>query len=369
MKLYIHQLPGWPAFKWDPKKIGLLLAEVRHAQGRLLGRMHGLGFDLRAEASLKILTLDVVKSSEIEGEILDESQVRSSIARRLGMDIAGLVPADRNVEGVVEMMLDATQLFEKPISEKRIYKWHKALFEPLPGRRNMMVIGSWRQNIKSNPMQAISGPIGKEKVHFTAPDSGTISNEMQQFFVWFNEVDATLDPILKAAIAHLWFITIHPFDDGNGRIARAIADMQLARADGSAQRFYSMSAQIRKERNAYYEVLEKTQKGSLDITVWLEWFINCLARALETTNETLRLIFTKVSFWKLHGKTILNSRQLLMLNKLLDGFTGKLNSSKWATIAKCSADTALRDIQDLMDKNILIKEDGGGRSTSYLLVE
>jgi len=362
---YIHQHKDWPKFTWDNEKLSELLISIRHREGWLFGRMEGLGFGLRSEAVLQTLTLDILKSSEIEVQLLNPEQVRSSIARRLGMDIAGLVPSDRDVEGVVEMMLDATQNFEKKLTKTRLFDWHAALFPT--GRSGMykITVGAWRKGDKG-PMQVVSGAIGKEKVHFEAPEADLLDEEMKGFIQWFNSA-AKLDPVLKAAIAHLWFVTIHPFDDGNGRIARAIADMQLARADGNEQRFYSMSAQIQKERNAYYDILERTQKSNLDITSWLEWFLNCLDRALESTEATLSAVMQKAKFWETVSEIRLNERQKLMLNKLLNGFTGKLTTSKWGKIAKCSHDTALRDIADLIEKGILVKEEGGGRSTSYQL--
>ncbi len=362
---YIHQLDNWPNFHWEQERLIQPLADIHRRQGRLMGRMEALGFALRSEAVLETLTLDVLKSSEIEGEILDSDQVRSSIARRLGMEVAGLIPADRNVEGVVEMMLDATQSFDKPLSTERLFGWQAALFPT--GRSGMykITVGAWRTS-DNGPMQVVSGPMGREHVHFEAPEAEVLASEMDRFLEWFN-AKLDIDPIVKAAIAHLWFVTIHPFDDGNGRIARAVADMQLARADNSPQRFYSMSAQIKLERNKYYDMLENTQKGTLDVTAWLEWFISCLGHALDATEGTLAGVMQKVLFWEKYTATTLNMRQRSMLNKLLDGFDGKLTSSKWAKIAKCSSDTALRDIQDLMDKNILVKEEGGGRSTSYIL--
>lgn len=366
MATYIHKQADWPHFTWQEEKLLRLLAEVRHRQGKLVGMMQGLGFNLQAEASLKTLTLDVLKSSEIEGEILDAEQVRSSIARRLGMDVAGLVPADRHVEGVVEMMLDATQNYKGILTEERMYGWHAALFPTGRSGMQKIVVGAWRNNTKDDPMQVVSGAMGRERVHYQAPDSELLADEMAAFLKWFNNENDS-DPVLKAGLAHLWFVTIHPFDDGNGRMARAIADMQLARSDNSNQRFYSMSAQIRKERNAYYEILEETQKDSMDVTAWLEWFLNCLSRSLAATDETLSVVFDKAKFWERNAGQNLNERQRLMLNKLLDGFDGKLNSSKWAKIAKCSSDTALRDITDLLEKGVLIKNEGGGRSTSYLL--
>jgi Fic family protein len=368
MSVYIYQLPNWPRFTWQQDQIGGLLADVRHRQGRLMGKMEGLGFNLKAEASLQTLTLDVLKSSEIEGELLDAEQVRSSIARRLGMDIVGLVPTDRHVEGIVEMMLDATQQYQQPLSEDRLFDWHAALFPTGRSGMHKIVVGAWRDNKKDDPMQVVSGTMGKEKVHYEAPDADRLSTEMNQFINWFNE-DSSMDAVIKAAIAHLWFVTVHPFDDGNGRIARAIADMQLARADGSSQRFYSMSAQIRKERKEYYDILETTQKSSLDISKWLAWFLQCFDRAIAATDETLAAVLKKAKFWEKYSGTILNDRQRLMLNKLLDGFEGKLNTSKWAKITKTSQDTALRDITDLVSKRILTKETSGGRSTSYILFE
>ena len=340
------------------------MAEIRGRQGRLLGRMEALGFKLKAEANLQTLILDVLKSSEIEGELLDAGQVRSSIARRLGMDIAGLVASDRHVDGVVEMLLDATQQNQLPLTDERLFGWHAALFPTGRSSMHKITVAAWRDNKKNDPMQVVSGAMGKEKVHFEAPDAERLAEEMRHFISWFNE-DKQMDPVIKAAIAHLWFVTIHPFDDGNGRMARAIADMQLSRADESAQRFYSMSAQIRKERTAYYDILESTQKGSMDITRWLSWFLQCMDRALDSSSETLAAVLKKARFWEKHAGTILNQRQQLMLNKLLDGFEGKLNTSKWAKITKTSPDTALRDIQDLMKKGILVKEEGGGRSTGY----
>jgi Fic family protein len=365
MGTYIHELKKWPQFTWDHEELAPLLGKVRHKQGRLLGYMQSLGFPLKTDAMLETLELDVLKSSEIEGEILNPDQVRSSLARHLGIKIAGLVPSDRNVDGVVEMMLDATQKYNEPLTKKRLFNWHTSLF---PKGKNSMYeikVGKWRDD-KKGAMQVVSGPMGRERVHYQAPDADILNREMKTFLNWFNS-DNDYDPVLKAAVAHLWFVTVHPFDDGNGRIARAIADMQLARADADHQRFYSMSAQIRKERNAYYNILEKTQRGKLDITNWMKWFLNCLDKALMATEETLAGVLGKARFWEKHKLTPMNERQRLMLNKWLDGFEGKLTSSKWAKIAKCSADTALRDIQDLINKDILEKEEKGGRSTNYLL--
>jgi Fic family protein len=367
LAVYIYQKKEWPTFYWDDKVIGPLLASVRYKQGMLLGKMLTFGFKLQKEATLNVLTLEVIKSSEIEGEILNAEQVRFSIARRLGMDIGGLTPSDRNVDGVVDMMLDAIEKFDQLLTNERLFGWHAALFPTGYSGIHKIVVAGWRDNAKTDPMQVVSGASGREVVHFQAPDSAVLEKEMKLFLDWFN-FNHENDPILKASIAHLWFVTIHPFDDGNGRIARAITDMLLAKADGSAQRFYSMSAQIRNDRKEYYNVLEKTQKDSLDITEWLSWFLQCLDRALTATNDTLKKVIQKAKFWDRFSNVPLNERQHLMLNKLMDGFTGKLNSSKWAKIAKCSQDTAVRDIQDLINKGVLIKESSGGRSTSYSLI-
>jgi Fic family protein len=329
--------------------------------------MEGLGFRLRAEATIQTRTEEVLKSSEIENEILDRNQVRSSIARRLGMDIGALTPADRHVEGVVEMILDATEKYDVPLTAERLFGWHAALFPT--GRSGMakITVGAWR-GARSGPMQIVSGPIGRERVHYEAPVASRLKKEMRTFLHWFNRKNA-IDPVLKAGIAHLWFVTIHPFDDGNGRIARAITDQALARSEKSAQRFYSMSAQIRQERNAYYDILETTQKGDLDITPWLEWFLGCLDRAFGGAEMILAAVLTKARFWEIHAGASLNDRQRTIINWLLDGFEGKLTSSKWAKLAKCSQDTALRDIDDLVRSGILTKDAAGGRSTSYSLVE
>ena len=365
-RIYIHQHKDWPKFSWQQERLAKTLATVRHKQGKLTGRMEALGFNLRNEATLQTLTLDVLKSSEIEGEMLNPDQVRSSIARRLGMDIAGLVPADRHVEGIVEMMMDATQNYQKELTTERLFGWHAAMFPTGRSGMQKIKVGAWRDNTKEDPMQVVSGPMGKERVHYEAPEAGNLNKEMKAFLNWFNQT-LDIDPVLKAGVAHLWFVTIHPFDDGNGRIARAIADMQLARSDESKQRFYSMSAQIRKERNDYYEILEATQKGTLDITTWLDWFFTCLDRALTASDETLEGVMKKAKFWETHSGARFNERQKLMLNKLMDQFEGKLTSSKWAKMAKCSHDTALRDIQDLVNQNVLVKDPAGGRSTNYLL--
>jgi Fic family protein len=329
--------------------------------------MESLGFSLQRQAELATLTLDVLKSSEIEGEILNANQVRSSIARHLDLDIAGAVPADRYVEGVVEMMLDATQNFDKPLRAERLFGWHAALFPTGRSGLHPITVGAWRDDSKG-PMQVVSGPIGRETVHYEAPKAPLLDREMSQFLAWANGADDT-DPVLRAALAHLWFVAIHPFDDGNGRIARAIGDWALARSENSSQRFYSMSAQIREERSQYFDILERTHKGSLDITPWMEWFLGCLGRAFINTETTLGTVLRKARFWEKHRRETLNPRQQTLLNMLLDGFEGKLTTVKWATIAKCSHDTALRDIQDLIVRNILVRESAGGRSTSYALLE
>jgi Fic family protein len=367
MVTYIHELKEWPNFRWDEALVAQLLASVRHRQGRLIGRMEALGFNLRAEAVLVTLTEDVLKSSEIEGEILDKDQVRSSIARRMGMDIGALAPADRHVEGVVEMMLDATQKYAEPLTDERLFAWHAALFPTGRSGMTRIIVGAWRDD-SSGPMQVVSGPIGRERVHYEAPRASRLEVQMFGFLKWFND-EAVLDPVLKAALAHLWFVTIHPFADGNGRIARAIADVALARSEQSAQRFYSMSAQIRLERNAYYGILEATQKGKLDITVWLKWFLSCLDRAIEGAQDTLFGVLRKAHFWEAIKSQPLNDRQHKVINRLLEGFEGKLTSSKWAKLTKTSPDTALRDINDLVKRGILVRDPGGGRSTSYSLAK
>jgi Fic family protein len=365
MARYIHQLREWPRFQWDQKALAGPLAEIRHRQGRLLGRMEGLGFTLQAEAELETLTVETVKSSEIEGETLDTATVRSSIARKLGIEIAGAPPSDRHVEGIVEMMLDATRNYAAPLTAERIVGWQAALFPT--GRSGMRKIaaGAWRKDT-IGPMQVVSGPAGKEKVHFEAPAAARLKKEMSAFLSWANKTDTT-DLVLRAGLAHLWFVTIHPFDDGNGRIARAIADWALARADNSPHRFYSMSAEIRRQRNGYYAILERTQKGALDITPWMNWFLSCLGRAFEGSETTLATVLRKARFWEKQAHAPLNGRQRDILNRLLDGFDGKLTTTKWATLEKCSHDTALRDIQGLIDLGLLRKDTGGGRSTSYSL--
>jgi Fic family protein len=365
MPKYIHELADWPRFSWNHETVAATLASARHKQGRLLGQMEALGFKVQEEAVLRTLTKDVLKSSEIEGENLDADQVRSSLARRLGMDIGGLRPADRTVEGVVEMMLDATQLYDQPLTKERLFGWHAALFPTARSGMLPITVGAWRDD-RTAPMQVVSGPVGRERVHFEAPAATRLEEEMRRFLEWFNS-DATTEPVLKAAQAHLWFVTIHPFDDGNGRIARAIADMTLARSEGSTQRFYSMSAQIRQERSDYYRILEQTQQGSMDITPWMQWFLVCLTQAIEGTYGALAGVITKARHWEKLRELPLNDRQRLVLNRLLDGFEGKLTTSKWAMLTKSSQDTALRDIQQLVEQGVLTRDSAGGRSTNYLL--
>jgi Fic family protein len=363
--MYIHDNKDWPKLKWDQAKLADLLAEVRHRQGRLLGRMEGLGFRLRGEATLTTLTQDVIKTTEIEGEKLDPEQVRSSIAKRLGMDIGGSIQVGRNVEGIVEVMLDATGKYDAPLSEERLFAWHSALFPTGRSGMRSIVIGGWRTAV-SGAMQVVSGPLGREKVHYEAPTADRLNEEMATFINWFNSAPET-DLVVQSALAHFWFVTIHPFEDGNGRIARALADMLLARAEKSAQRFYSLSSQIQHERKDYYEVLEQSQKGSLDITPWIEWYLNCMKRAIAASDETLEAVLIKARFWEAHSGQSFSERQRAIVNRLLDGFDGKLTSSKWAKLTKCSQDTALRDISDLLERQILTKDEAGGRSTSYRL--
>lgn len=364
---YIHQKEDWPHFVWNTDELMRQLGEVRNLQGRLVGRMETMGFDLRNEAILGALTLDVLKSSEIEGELLSPDQVRSSIARKLGMDISGAVPSDRNVDGVVEMMVDANKHCFDPLTADRLFGWHNALFPAGYSGMYKITVANWRKDT-TGPMQVVSGAMGKEKVHFEAPPAEKVPKEMEQFLKWFNQ-DATIDLVLKAAIAHLWFVTVHPFEDGNGRITRALTDLLLAQSDESTQRFYSLSAQIREDRKGYYQILEQTQQGGMDITPWLRWFLDCLLKALKATNQTLNTVLFKAEFWKTHAKTSMNERQVKVLNKLLDGFEGKMSSSKYAKIAKCSRDIAIRDINDLIKKNVLEKQSAGGRSTHYDVVK
>jgi Fic family protein len=363
--MYIHERKDWPDFHWDIRKLAEPLAAVRFRQGGLIGQMKGLGFRLQQEAVLETLTKDVLKTSEIEGEKLDAEQVRSSVARRLGLDIGGLKPADRNVEGVVEMMLDATGHYDRPLTDERLFGWHAALFAT--GRSGMSKIrtGAWRDE-SAGPMQVVSGPVGKEKVHFEAPVAKRLNKEMTAFLKWFEGKDAT-DLVLKAGLAHLWFVTIHPFEDGNGRIARAIADMALARSERGAQRFYSMSAQIKQEHKKYYDILERTQKNSMDVTPWMHWFQECLGRAIDGAHDTLKGVLEKARFWDRIKDAPLTDRQRSVINRLLDGFEGKLTSSKYAKLTKCSQDTAHRDIQALVERGVLVQNPEGGRSTSYSL--
>ena len=363
--MYIHERQDWPRFNWNRGRLAEPLAAVRHRQGRLIGHMEAFGFNLRQEAVLQTLTADVLKSSEIEGEKLDAEQVRSSIARHLGMDIGGLKPADHNVEGIVAMMLDATRHYDQPLTAERILSWQASLFPTGRSGMTRIRVGAWR-NDSTGPMEVVSGPVGKEHVHFQAPPTPRLDGEMKAFLDWFN-ADADMDPVLKAGLAHLWFVTIHPLDDGNGRIARAIADMALARSENSPQRFYSMSAQIRQERGAYYDILEETQKRTLDITSWMDWFLGCLGRAIDGAKTTLSAVLAKAHFWETIAVVGINERQRLVLNRLLDGFEGKLTTSKYAKLAKCSQDTALRDILPLVERGILVRNPEGGRSTSYAL--
>jgi Fic family protein len=364
MAKYIYAYENWTDFSWDDKAINPVFGEVRLMQGKIIGRMNALGFSTKEEATLTALTLDVVKSSEIEGEWLDYDQVRSSIARRLGINIAGLVPSSRHIEGVVEMMLDATQRHQLPLTKERLFGWHAALFPTGYSGPYPIEVGKYR----TGEMQVVSGAMGREKVHYEAVPASWVDVEMDKFLDWFN-TDNTLDPVLKAAIAHFWFIIIHPFDDGNGRIGRAITDMLLARAEGSGERFYSMSSQILIERKRYYAVLQSVQHSPKDITEWLDWFLNCLKNAMLATEHTTQSILRKSEFWKLHENTPINARQRLILNKLFDGFEGKLQTSKWAKMAKVSTDTALRDIKDLLEKGILKQTDEKGRNANYELAE
>ena len=362
---YIHEQPEWPEFTWNMQGLANALADVRHKQGRHIGKMEALGFDLRTEASLIALTDDVVKSSAIEGENLDTNEVRSSIARRLGLDVAGLIKPSREVESIVEMMLDATREFDKPLTAERLCDWHAALFPTGRSGMRSITVGAWRTG-EAGKIQVVSGPIGRERVHFQAPDAVRLESEMEQFLDWFNQ-PTDIDPVLKAAVAHFWFVTIHPFADGNGRIARAIADMALSRADGSQDRFYSMSSRIEAERQEYYVQLESAQRGSLDITSWLAWFLGCLDRAIEATDTMLGSVLHKARLWQRINTKPVYERQRTVINRMLDDWKGHLSTPEYAKLAKCSTDTALRDIRELLERGILVKNEGGGRSTSYRL--
>lgn len=363
--LYIWQAPDWPQWRYDLAVLARPLTEVSRAQGLLLGRLADVGAATRDQASLLALTDDVVKTSEIEGELLNVASVRSSIARRLGVDIGALAPVDRHVEGVVEMVLDASSNCGQPVTDERLFGWHAALFPTGYSGMARIKVAAWRDDA-TGPMQVISGPVGRQKLHFEAPPADRLPSEIASFLYWLN-ADSEVPPLLKAGLGHLWFVTLHPFDDGNGRIARAVGDQLLARADGTPQRFYSLSAQIQRDRKAYYEILERTQKGDMDVTDWLAWFLESLHRALDQAHQTLDAVLTKARFWQRWAATPLNERQAKVLNRLLDGFDGKLTSSKWAAISKCSADTALRDINELLARGVLRKTAGGGRSTGYEL--
>lgn len=362
--MYLHQRDNWWDFRYDSSAIMNRLAAVRAKQGMLLGKMNSLGFPLQDEAVLTSMALEVIKSSEIEGEILNLNQVRSSLAKRLGFDISTSVPVSRYIEGVVEMMLDATQHYAVPMTDERLFGWHNVLFPSCISGLYKIEVGRYR----SGEIQVVSGAMGREKVHYEAPAPERVPEEMARFITWLNENNASLDPVLKAGIAHLWLVSIHPFDDGNGRITRAITEMLLCRADGSGKRFYSMSYQISLEKNKYYDVLEKTQKGNGDITEWLLWFLDCLDKAIESTTETLSSVLSKARFWDVHKEDRFNERQMKIVNMLFDDFFGKLTTSKWAKIAKCSSDTALNDINDLISKGVLKKNKEGGRSTNYSII-
>lgn len=362
---YIWQANDWPKWRYDLAVLAGPLADVSRAQGLLMGRLADVGMALRDQASLAALTEDVVKTSEIEGEQLNVESVRSSIARRLGVDIGALAPVDRHAEGVVEMVLDATANRDAPVTRARLFGWHAALFPTGYSGLARIKVGGWRDDA-GGPMQVVSGPIGRQRVHFEAPPADCLESETGRFLGWLNGETGEL-PLIKAGLAHLWFVTLHPFDDGNGRIARAIGDLLLARADGSPQRFYSLSAQIQRERTAYYDILERTQKGTLDVTKWLLWFLDTLYRAVNQAQLALDAVITKARFWQRFAGTPMNERQVKLLNRLLDGFEGKLTSRKWAAIAKCSQDTALRDINELLARSVLRRSAAGGRSTSYEL--
>lgn len=363
--IYIWQYPEWPSFTWNDSRLIALLSEVRNLEGKIQGMMGGLGFDVQNMTALNVMTEDVLRSNEIEGVILNSDKVRSSIAKHLGIDTAGLPQPDRYTEGVVQIMMDAVTNCNKPLTPERLFNWHAALFPT--GRSGMypITVGAYRTG--GEPMQIVSGAMGKENVHYEAPPSDVVPDMMTDFLRWINSDNTVTDPVLKAAVAHLWFVAIHPFDDGNGRLTRTITDMQLAKADGFHLRFYSMSAEILREKKTYYEILEHTTSNSTDITEWLEWFLNTMKSSILRAEETVKRVVSKSSFWQRHREIPMNERQVKMVNMLWDGFTGKLTSSKWAKITKTSQATALRDITDLIEKGILIAAADGGRSSNYLL--
>jgi Fic family protein len=363
---YIYKHPAWPHFTWDANRLAPHLSAARYKQGLLLGKMRDLGYQLKTEATLTALTEETVKSSAIEGEELNPESVRSSLARRMGLETAAIRPGDRSVEGVVEMMLDATRNYALPLTEDRLFGWHAALFPTGRSAMRKITPGAWR----TGGMQVVSGAEGKEEIHFEAPEAKAVGREMRAFLTWYEAESPEIEPLLKAGLAHLYFVTVHPFDDGNGRIARAITEMSLARLENSEQRFYSMSSQIREERKQYYQILEWTQKDGMDVTEWLDWFLDCLARAIDRSDELTAGVLAKEAFWRhLRQNSIeVSGRQRKIINQLLDRFEGKLTTGKWAKLVKVSHDTALRDIQDLLKKSILRQEESGGRSTAYTLV-
>lgn len=365
MSHFFYHLKDWPQFYWDHETLLMKLADVRNMQGRLMGKMEAMGFEMREEAFWQTLTLDVLRSSEIEGELFNTEEVRSSVARRLGFEYSGMVHSGRDVDGVVDVLADATQNADQPLTKERLNNWHSALFTTGRSGIYTITVGAYRKDDKG-PMQVVSGAIGNERIHYQAPGSEKVESEMELFLDWFNSSQA-IDPVLKAAVAHLWFVSVHPYDDGNGRLARAIADMQLTRADGSNKRFYSMSSQIMKERRSYYKILERTQRSDLDVTDWMLWFLERMHESLSNTGNELAKVLEKSAFWEKHKMTLFNERQLLMVKRLLDDFEGKLTSSKWAKMQKCSQDTALRDLTDLLNKSVLEKDPAGGRSTAYRL--
>lgn len=366
--MWIYEQKHWPEFTWDTENLTVKLAAVRHRQGRLLGRIESLGFTLRQEANLITLTHDVVKSSAIEGENFSSTEVRSSIARHLGIEVGGLVPASRDVDGMVEMMLDATQGFSQPLTKARLFRWHTSLFPIGRSGIHPILVGDWR-SVETGPMRVISGPFGREKIHFEAPIADRLESEMTVFLNWFENTN-NIDPVLKAGIAHFWFVTIHPFEDGNGRIARAIGDMALARAEGISDRFYSLSKQIEMEKKQYYLQLEKQQRDKLDITPWLTWFLDCLGRAIDSAEASLSHVLLKAKLWERINQYSFSPRQLLIINRMLEeDFKGYMNTAKYSKLAKCSTDTALRDIQDLKNHGIFLQNAAGGRSTSYRLTD
>jgi len=368
-KQYIWQRSSWPEFRWDNASLLKALGISRFQQGSLLTQMKDLGFDVRQQARAEVLIEEALKTSEIEGEHLDPNAVRSSVARRLGLPTAGMIPKNnQQADGVVQILLDATQDFEQALTPERLFGWHAALFPTGYSGLHKIQVASWRDD-RSGPMNVVSGPIGREKIHYEAPPAERLVNEMNRFFCWWEESRKEMDGLLRAGMAHLWFVAVHPFEDGNGRIARALTEMALAQDENLSIRYYSLSSQIMAEREGYYGILERTNNADGDITDWMKWFLECMSRAILSSNELLTNVMLKARFWKHHAQTRLKERQIKVLNRLLDagpgGFEGGLTNRKYAGMAHVSRATAQRELADLVQKGVLRLNPGGGRSTSY----